>query len=120
MSGKNLHIIYQSLFDLVCPLYSHLIAYFIYYFYEATPLLVLMQEDYMSDLVRSMLDQSSQVSYLCLFLAYGLVENNELVERKAEMIEPLLYYHLSVVDIDDREEVQLFLKKMRALSTLSL
>jgi len=26
-----------------------------------------------------------------------------MVERKGEMIEPLLYYHLSVADLDDRQ-----------------
>jgi hypothetical protein len=55
MTGKNLHIIYQSLFDFVAPFYSHLITYLFYYFYEASPLLTLMQEDYMADLTRNLL-----------------------------------------------------------------
>ncbi len=101
MSGKNLHIIYQSLLNFVSPFCSHLITYFFYYFYEASPLLTLMQEDYMTDLTRNLLEQSSHISYICLFFTFGLIENNELIDRKGEMMEPLLYHHLSVVDIDD-------------------
>lgn len=80
--GKSLHIIYQALFDLVNPFFAHLIGYYFYYFYEAAPLLVLMQEDYMNDLIRNMLEQSSQVGYKCLFLVFGVIHNNDLIERK--------------------------------------
>lgn len=76
LSGKNLHTVYQSLFDLVAPYYCHIIAYYFYYFYEATPLLVTMKEDYVTDMIRNMLDHSSQVSYVCLFLIYAFLENN--------------------------------------------
>lgn len=76
LSGKNLHTIYQSLFDLVSPYYCHVIAYYFYYFYEATPLLVTMKEDYVADMIRNMLDHSSQVSYICLFLTYAFLEGN--------------------------------------------
>ena len=120
LSGKNLHTIYQSLFDLVAPYYSHVVAYYFYYFYEATPLLVTMKEDYVADMIRNMLDHSSQVSYVCLFLTFAFLEGNELATKRVDMFEPLLFYHLAVMDIDDRSEIELFLKKINLLATLSL
>jgi hypothetical protein len=36
------------------------------------------------------------------------------------MLEHLLYYHLSVMEIDDSKEVELFIKKIKLLATLSL
>lgn len=36
------------------------------------------------------------------------------------MFEPLLYYHLSVIDINDNAEIEDFLKKIKFLSLLSL
>lgn len=67
---------------MVSPFYCYLITYYFYYFYEAAPLLVLMEKDYMNDLVRNMLLHASQVSYTCLFLTYQAIEDNQWIEGK--------------------------------------
>jgi hypothetical protein len=76
MGSASLHLIYQSSFDLLPPLQCHLLAYFLHFYHESSPLLTLIQEDYINDIARCLLEQASNSGSSCFFYAAAYLEGN--------------------------------------------